>query len=137
MTGNHYVLTGRVDWADEFDVHFFEVLTEEEYQKYKAAQDILGSFCGDLYFGTNEGWDADFDYLDFNPQPISQEELNFINRVGIGGERVVRHFMYVLNDAFVGYGVSKVSPFNMSLEEFKEACTKLHNILVSEDEDDE
>lgn len=136
MTGNYYVLTGRVDWADECDVHFFEVLTEEEYQKYKAAQDILGSFYSSFYFGTNEGWDDDFDCLDFNPQPISQEELNFINRVGISGERVVHHFMYVLNDAFIDYNVSKVSPFKMSLEEFKEACTKLHNIL-SEDEDDE
>lgn len=55
MTGNYYVITGRVDWADEFDVHFFEVLTEEEHQKYKAAQDILGSFRGNFYFGTNEG----------------------------------------------------------------------------------
>ena len=47
----NYIATASIDWADEFDVNFCEILSEEEYQRYKYLQEKLKSFKGSLYFG--------------------------------------------------------------------------------------
>ena len=78
----NYIATASIDWADEFDVNFCEILSEEEYQKYKYLQDKLKSFKGSLYFGTNEYFDGDFEFLDFKFQPITDEELTVLRKFG-------------------------------------------------------
>ena len=57
-----YVLSGKADWADEFDVHFFEVLDERDKTIYDIANKIFGSWIGYHGFGTNEYFD-DFEFL--------------------------------------------------------------------------
>lgn len=135
MTGN-YLLADSKDWADEFNVYFLEILSEDEYQMYKAAKDILGSFYGTLWFGTNEGWEGDFDFLDFDPQPITEEEKNFLLRSHIYGEDIMYRFIDQLADKFTYYNISTENPYDMSLDAFKEACTKLHNLLEDDGEED-
>ena len=43
------------DYADEFDVYGFEVISEERWQAIQVAIADLKYPCGDFYFGTNEG----------------------------------------------------------------------------------
>lgn len=78
----NYIATASIDWADEFDVNFCEILSEEEYQRYKYLQEKLKSFKGSLYFGTNEYFDGDFEFLDFKFQPITDEELAILRKFG-------------------------------------------------------
>ena len=40
----NYLITGSRDWADEFDVTFFEIISEEDYQKYLIAKEIFVEF---------------------------------------------------------------------------------------------
>lgn len=85
-----YVITGRVNWADELDVHFFDILSEEDYKKYDFLKQTLGSLYGGYYFGTNEGWDeGEFDYLQFDPKPATDEEIAILEKFNISGERVI------------------------------------------------
>lgn len=76
----NYIATASVDWADEFNVNFCQVLSEEDYQKYKYLQETLKSFKGSLWFGTNEGWEGDFEFLDFEFKPITDEELKTLRK---------------------------------------------------------
>lgn len=85
-----YVITGRVDWADELDVHFFDILSEEDYKKYDFLKQTLGSLYGNYWFGTNEGWeDNDFDYLQFDPKPATDEEIAVLEKFNISGEPII------------------------------------------------
>lgn len=85
-----YVITGRVDWADELDVHFFDILSEEDYKKYDFLKQTLGSLYGGYYFGTNEGWDeGEFDYLQFDPKPATDEEIATLKKFNISGEPII------------------------------------------------
>ena len=70
----NYLITGSRDWADEFNVTFFEIISEEDYQKYLIAKEIFVEFVDSYYFGINKGWD-DFDYLSFEPIAISDSDL--------------------------------------------------------------
>lgn len=85
-----YVIADRVDWADELDVYFFDILSEEDYKKYDFLKQTLGSLYGDYWFGTNEGWeDGDFDYLQFDPKPATDEEIAVLEKFNISGEPVI------------------------------------------------
>lgn len=74
-----YVLIGSQDWFDEFDLYFFEILTEDQYKKYTFLQQTLKHFYGNYWFGTNEGWE-DFDFLDFKVTQATDEELEILNK---------------------------------------------------------
>ena len=85
-----YVITDHVDWADELDVHFFDILSEEDYKKYNFLKQTLGSLYGNYWFGTNEGWDeGKFDYLQFDPKPATDEEIAVLEKFNISGEPVI------------------------------------------------
>ena len=85
-----YVITDHVDWADELDVHFFDILSEEDYKKYDFLKQTLGSLYGNYWFGTNEGWeDNDFDYLQFDPKPATDEEIAVLEKFNISGEPII------------------------------------------------
>lgn len=85
-----YVIADRVNWADELDVYFFDILSEEDYKKYYFLKQTLGSLYGGYWFGTNEGWeDGDFDYLQFDPKPATDEEIAVLEKFNISGEPVI------------------------------------------------
>ena len=131
----NYIATASIDWADEFDVHFCEILSEEDYQKYKYLQEKLKSFKGSLCFGTNEYFDGDFEFLNFKFQPITDEELAILRKFGCTqGESFWYHMTEQLYDYMIEmcpelcvkeynhgnayYGL-KEDPFEATLDTFK------------------
>ena len=134
----HYVIIGSEDWADEFNVDFFDVLTEEEYQKYMIAKEIFGNLLDSYYFGTNEGWDDEFDYLSFTPVEISDVELACLTRLGLVydndetlfaqfGHQVVNGLFTCIEDRRDGEGLEYISLEECSIEDFRTACEELAN----------
>ena len=90
-----------MDWADEFDVHFIEVLSEEDKRIYTAAKKVWNNWYDSFYFGTNEGWDDDFDYLGFDLIELSDEEANVLQKYNIGAETIFDGFIDRLWDELV------------------------------------
>ena len=83
----HYLINTSVDWADEFDVPFYELLDEDMYRIYMYAKLKLGGAVTDKFFGTNEGWEYDcgLDLLQFEPVEITDIEYSVIkNHLPIG-----------------------------------------------------
>lgn len=86
-----YVLTGKVNWADEFDVYFFEVLNERDKAIYDSANTILESWTGYYGFGTNEYFD-DFEFLGWELIPINDDEYKVIKKCNISQRTVYDKF---------------------------------------------
>lgn len=84
----HYLICGACNWADELDVHFYEIIDEEDYSIYTTMRSKFGEWIGSYYFGTNEGWDDNFDYLDWEPIELTEEQYNAIKDLPITGEVV-------------------------------------------------
>lgn len=102
-----YVITGRVNWADEFDVYFFDILSEEDYKKYDFLKQTLGSLYDGYYFGTNEGWDeGEFDYLQFDPKPATDEEIAVLEKFNISGEPVIERLADAIECTFDWEGLT-------------------------------
>lgn len=102
-----YVITGRVNWADELDVHFFDILSEEDYKKYDFLKQTLGSLYGGYYFGTNEGWDeGEFDYLQFDPKPATDEEIAILEKFNISGEPIIEQLADTIECTFDWEGIT-------------------------------
>lgn len=83
----HYLINTSVNWADEFDVPFYELLDEDMYRIYMYAKLKLGSAVTDKFFGTNEGWEYDcgLDLLQFEPEEITDIEYSVIkNHLPVG-----------------------------------------------------
>ena len=98
----NYVITASVDWADEFDVHFFEVMDEETYKKYIFLQRTIPHYYTSYCFGTNEDFD-EFEPLGFTPKPITDEELAVLNKFDIQGEnRIIENLFDALDDDLSG-----------------------------------
>ena len=85
-------------WADEFDVNFIEVLDEAQKRIYMAMKKVYGDWYSSYYFGTNEGWEEDFDYLDFDLIEISDEEANVIDKYHLTGETIFDRIIDMLWD---------------------------------------
>lgn len=102
-----YVIADRVNWADELDVYFFDILSEEDYKKYDFLKQTLGSLYGSYWFGTNEGWeDDDFNYLQFTPIPATDEEIAVLEKFNISGEPVIERLADTIECTFNWEGVS-------------------------------
>lgn len=86
-----YVLTGSYNWADEFDVYFFEVLDERDKAIYDSANTILESWTGYYGFGTNEYFD-DFEFLGWELIPINDDEYKVIKKCNISQRTVYDKF---------------------------------------------
>lgn len=86
-----YVLTGKANWADEFDVYFFEVLNERDKAIYDSANTILESWTGYYGFGTNEYFD-DFEFLGWELIPINDDEYKVIKKCNISQRTVYNKF---------------------------------------------
>ena len=81
----HYLINTSVDWADEFDAPFYELLDEDMYRIYMYAKLKLGSAVTDKFFGTNEGREYDLDLLQFEPIEITDIEYSVIkNHLPVG-----------------------------------------------------
>lgn len=97
----HYLINTSVDWADEFDVPFYELLDEDMYRIYMYAKLKLGSAVTDKFFGTNEGWEYDcgLDLLQFEPVEITDIEYSVIkNHLPIGTLDVMDDLLNYLED---------------------------------------
>lgn len=77
-----YVATDKVDWADEFDLPFGELIDEPTYKKYKYISDTLKSYTGFYSFGTNENFD-DFEYLGWEFDEITEDEKKILDKLGL------------------------------------------------------
>lgn len=86
-----YVLTGKENWADEFDVYFFEVLNERDKAIYDSANKIFDSWTGYYGFGTNEYFD-DFEFLGWELTPINDDEYKVIKKCDINQRTVYDKF---------------------------------------------
>ena len=86
-----YVLTGKANWADEFDVYFFEVLNERDKAIYDSANKIFDSWTGYYGFGTNEYFD-DFEFLGWDLIPINDDEYKVIKKCDINQRTVYDKF---------------------------------------------
>lgn len=63
------------NWADEFDVDGFAVLTDDE------AKDHLNTIAniGEWYFGTNEGWEeGEIEEDDYKVTEITEDHAEFL-----------------------------------------------------------
>lgn len=84
----YYLINDSVCWCDEFKVPFYEILDEKQFQLYMYAKSKLGTLFVEKYFGTNEGWayqkytdgsETGLDLLQFNPEPIGEEECKIVD----------------------------------------------------------
>ena len=81
----HYLINTSINWADEFDVPFYELLDEDMYRIYMYAKLKLGSAITYKFFGTNEGWEYGLDLLQFEPIEITDIEYSVIkNHLPVG-----------------------------------------------------
>lgn len=84
---------GNVDWADEGDVFFFSVESEEKLAAMKELisifmdLDILGRTTA-MYWGSNEWFDFDWEELEFfidEAKNVSDDELAVFHKFHISG----------------------------------------------------
>lgn len=82
----HYLINTSVDWCDEFDMPFYELLDEDMYRIYMYAKLKLGSAFTTKGFGSNEAWEYEvyqgreygLDLLQFEPVELSDIEYSII-----------------------------------------------------------
>ena len=82
----HYLINDSVDWCDEFDMPFYELLDEDMYRIYIYAKIKLGSAFTTKGFGSNEAWEYEvyegeeygLDLLQFEPEELSDIEYSII-----------------------------------------------------------
>lgn len=91
-----YLINDQICWADECDVYFIEVLSEGAKRIYMAAKKVWGAWYDTFYFGTNEGWDDDFDYLGFDLIELSDEESKVFEKYNIQAETIFDRFIDLL-----------------------------------------
>jgi len=125
-----YLINSRACWADECDVYFIEVLGEDAKRIYMAAKKVWGEWYDTFYFGTNEGWDDDFDYLDFDLIELSDEEANVLQKYNIEAETIFDRFMDRLWDElrdleFISDDDDLEFLYKMSEDELVEYFTKV------------
>ena len=89
----HYLINTSVDWCDEFNMPFYELLDENMYRIYMYAKLKLGSAFTTKGFGTNEAWEYEvcqgreygLDLLQFEPKELSDIEYSVIkNHMPVG-----------------------------------------------------
>lgn len=107
---------GNINWADEGDVFFFSVESEENLKAMKDLIDILVEldlfYSTEMYWGTNECFDfgAD-DFLEFinEAKDISEEELATLNKFKISGFDIFERMSDKLHDLIwdLGYDISQ------------------------------
>lgn len=118
---NNYIISDFCDWADEFDVYFLEILDQDEYNKYNFVRKTLKEYYSSYWFGTNEGWDENFDYLQFRPKKITNEEIKVLDKFNVSGLTIYQDFIDSL-DRDVWDVINDEDPKNLDSLEFDEFC---------------
>lgn len=103
------------DWADEGDVFFFSVKSEENLKALRELVDIywdLGMLDDgtEMYWGSNEWFDFDAnDYREFidGAVDITEEELAVFDKFGVGGFDIYDRISYDLKDRLLDYNYSE------------------------------
>ena len=125
-----YLINDSVNWADECDVYFIEVLDEGSKRIYTAAKKVWENWYDTYYFGTNEGWDDDFDYLGFELTELSDEDAKVLEKYNISAESIFNIFLDRLYDELIDLGFITEDNnteflYNMSEEELIEYFNKV------------
>lgn len=103
----HYLINYSVDWCDEFDMPFYELLDEDMYRIYMYAKLKLGSAFTTKGFGTNEAWEYKvcqgreygLDLLQFEPVELSDIEYSVIkNHLPVGTLDIMNDLLSYLED---------------------------------------
>lgn len=120
---------GNVDWADEGDVFFFSVESEENLEAMKNLIEILVEFdlfySSEMYWGTNEFFEfSAADFLEFinEAKDVSEEELAIFNKFKISGFDIFKEMLDQLHDLIrdLDYDIAqeyldKIKPFYLKL----------------------
>lgn len=131
-----YLIRGTDNWADEMDVDIFDILTEDDYKKYMIAKEVLREYLGTLCIGTNEEIE-EFDYLDFEPMQITDEDFNTLVRLGLVTENnyscigytIFENLMDYLADDLEYYDIDYDNLLETTPEEFRKLMLKLKEKL--------
>lgn len=83
------LITFQKDWADEFDVYGLAIMSQTEWDSFKAGIPTLT-----YGFGTNEGWEepGDFDEDDFVVTTISAVDEEILRATIFGEDDTYGHF---------------------------------------------
>lgn len=129
-----YILVANKDWADEFDLPFGEIIEEEEYLKYEYAKNVLGELSDSYWFGTNEGWEDGFDYLNFVYKPISEQEVEVLKKFGLpNGYGIYHDFIDTLSNVVdFDLAIPYIYMESLSLDQFKYYVDKLRDYYETE-----
>lgn len=103
------VYCGSNDWADEGDVFFYSLETEERLQAMKKLIEVFSkaglNFNTDMYWGTNQWFDFDTEtFIDFIDEAvdISEEEIKVFEKFKVRGfdiyDRMLYHIYRVINN---------------------------------------
>ena len=110
------------DWADEFDVYFFDIYTDRERNNVNWLGEKFPNLKIPYCFGTNEYWE-DYDGFKFKVEGIeaTEDEINILKKFGISGES--------LGSAYIDWVWD-----HMNKDIYKKWCNKYGSILnVPED----
>lgn len=103
----HYLINTSVDWYDEFDMPFYELLDEDMYRIYMYAKLKLGDAFTTKGFGSNEAWEYEvfqgqeygLDLLQFEPVEITDIEYSVIkNHLPVGTLNIMGDLLSYLKD---------------------------------------
>lgn len=135
-----YVLTGKVNWSDEFNLYFFEILDERDKAIYDSANKIFDSWKDYYGFGTNEYFD-DFEFLGRELIPINDDEYEVIKKCNIYRRPIygifVNNILYILKtENLVNHLIDKYGEWKWwkqaTIRELEEVFYKLKQILDNE-----
>lgn len=114
-----------VDWADEGDVFFFSVVSEEVLEAMKGLTevlielDLLGPV--EIYWGTNESFDFDpEDLLSLinDAEDISEEELAVFAKFKVSGFDIYENILDKLSETIYYYDEGGfITPENLTKED--------------------
>lgn len=132
-----YLINEEKNWGDEYDVRFLEILDEADKRIFMAAKKVYNNWYSSYYFGTNEGWEDDFDYLNFNLIELTEEEAAVLKKFNIQCESVFKVLLDMLFDEAVDLGFAPKGYENeqafidklrsMTEQELEVFFTKMHN----------
>ena len=145
-----YVATDKVDWADEFDLPFGELIDEPTYKKYKYISDTLKSYTGFYGFGTNEDFD-NFEYLGWEFDEITEDEKKILDKLGLpNGYTFIDNLFNIIENDMIdnniiypedikvsqyGYKSLKENFYTMPFHKFADYVDKYAKFLKDGDED--
>ena len=137
------IYIGNIDWADEGDVFFYSVISEERfdllYKLFNILLDLhLLPITDEFYWGTNEFFEFgvnDIKKFFENAEDIEEYELEVFQKFGVDGYDIYNRIEDYLYDVIDIYDYDTGHTFNENLtEEDIEAIKPLFIGIFSEEE---